>query len=76
MSSAMKDLNFKDNVPVSNRETDSGSVLNGQTLKTRNIVITNSESKTKSGQKPEAGDVLGSERDIARKMTPAAHSIN
>ena len=54
------------------REGESASALNGKTGKTRNVV-TGSDHQAKSLTNAEA-DVLGSDRDIQRKMT--ANSIN
>ena len=54
------------------REGESASALNGKISKTRNVV-TGSDHQAKSLTNAEA-DVLGSDRDIQRKMT--ANSIN
>ena len=54
------------------RDGEGGSALKGQAGKTRNIV-TGSDHQAKSLSNAEA-DVLGSDRDIQRRMT--ANSIN
>ena len=53
------------------RDGESNSALNGKTSKTRNIVTGSDQTNSKTNAE---ADVLGSDRDIHRKMT--ANSIN
>lgn len=52
------------------RDGESNSALNSKTVKTRNIVTGSDQTKSLTNE----ADVLGSDRDIHRKMT--ANSIN